>query len=183
MEAHFSKKIATLLDKNAFLETFGKFHRKLIVKVFRNLKKWGVEMKKFILTFLIFFLAGAAILFFSEFKTRNFVETFIASPDEFDEVVQGITIWGDGTNQAILKPNDDRYDEVLAALRKWEVKKVLFKDMDLNQKVYQLDFVNDAKPMDPYNILINADGIMNIHGREYELVNGSSVEELIEMAK
>lgn len=140
-------------------------------------------MRKLILSLFGILLLLGGLISYSEFKTKNFVNGFITSTDNFAEVVHGITIWEEGANIAILKPNDDKYGEVLASLRKWEVKRVLFKDMDYNQKMYQLDFVNDAKPLDPYNIIINAYGVMNIHGQEYELVNGSSIEELIEMAK
>lgn len=140
-------------------------------------------MKKLVLSIPRFLLLLAIIICYSEFKTKNFVDAFIASPDQLEEVVDGITIWEDGESVAIIKPEDEQYDEVLDTLREWEVKRALFKDMDVNNKLYQLDIYNDAKPMDAFNLLITKDGMINIHGQEYELVSGGSIEELIEVAK
>ncbi|QCR31109.1 hypothetical protein [Lysinibacillus sp. SGAir0095] len=141
-------------------------------------------MKKLILLLIGFLLLAAIFIFYPEFKTRNFVDAFITSSDNLEEVVQGMTIWEDGENSmGILKQDDEQYDEVLSAIRDWEVKRTLFKDMDHNQKMYQLDIIHDVKSMDSLNIIISNDGMLNIRGQEYELVNGSSIEEIIEITK
>ncbi|HWK23589.1 MAG TPA: hypothetical protein VNS08_11220 [Ureibacillus sp.] len=145
-------------------------------------------MKKLSLLLFGIFLLGAVTVFYQEFKTRNFVEYFIASSNNLEDVVHGITIWEEtdensSSSIAILRPGDEKYEEVLSALSSWEVRRALFKEMDLTKKLYKLDIVNDNRPMDPFDILITTDGMLNIHGEEYELVSGSSIEEITDLAK
>lgn len=140
-------------------------------------------MKKVILSSLGLLLLLAILICYSEFKTRNFVDTFITSPDRLEEVVQGITIREDGAIVADFKPTHERYNEVLSVLRKWEVRRVVFKDTDASQKAYGLDIANYDKAFNHFELAITADGRMNLEKREFELVNGSSIEELIELAK
>ncbi|MFC7686396.1 hypothetical protein [Ureibacillus sp. GCM10028918] len=139
-------------------------------------------MKKLILPLLGFWILAAIFIFYPEVKTRNFIDAFITSSDNLEEVVQGIEIRKDGAIVAILEPTDEQYEEVLAALKEWEVKRALFKDMDPNQEKYQLN-MNDATTMASFHMVITNDGMIDIRGKEYELVNGSSIDEIIEAAK
>jgi len=144
-------------------------------------------MKKLILSIPVFLILVGILFIYSEYKTRNFVDAFITSSDNLEEVVQGITIWGENEEHgqstlAILKPGDAHYEEVLAALSGWEVKRAIIKDKSA-QTIYQLDLANDAKPMDPLNIQIATNGTLYLHGYEYKLVKGNSIEEIIAIAK
>lgn len=144
-------------------------------------------MKKLLLSLPMFLILVGILIFYSEYKTRNFVDAFITSSDNSEEVVQGITIWEENEEHghstlAILKPGDAHYEEVLSALSGWEVKRALSKDKSA-QKIYQVDLASDAKPMDPLNIQIASNGTLYLHGYEYKLVKGSSIEEIIEMVK
>ncbi|MCM3388260.1 hypothetical protein M3649_08950 [Ureibacillus chungkukjangi] len=145
-------------------------------------------MKKVILSLVAFWILLGALIFYSEFRMVNFVHAFLSDPEELSDKVKGVTIWGEGENGtvqtlAILNPSEEKYEEVLAALNEWEVKRTLFSKQDSSQSMYRLYFSNKEKPINPYDILITSDGILNIHGREYKLVSGSSIEELIYIAR
>ncbi|MDN4494399.1 hypothetical protein [Ureibacillus aquaedulcis] len=140
-------------------------------------------MKKLILPLLGLWILAALFIFYPEFKTRNFMDAFITSPENVEEVVQGINIRKDGGIVAILKPTDEKYDEVLAELRSWEVKKAMFKDMDYSQEIVELDIMTDGKQLNSFHMAITNNGMIDIRGKEYELVDGSSIEEIIEVVK
>ncbi len=140
-------------------------------------------MKKLILSLMGILFLLAILILYPEYKTRNFVDSFITSSDNLEEVVQGLTIRKDGAIVATLKPGDKQYDEVLADLSKWEIKRAVFKDTDTGVETYQMDFLNDnLKPLTTFNIMITKEGMVDIRGKEYELVSGSSIEEIIEAA-
>lgn len=140
-------------------------------------------MKKLILPLLGFWVLAAIFIIYPELKTRNFMDAFITSSDSAEDVVQRISIRKDGKIEAILEPSDKQYDEVLSALNEWEVKRVPFKEVDFDQKMYELDIQNDAKSLAGLHIVIFKDGMIDIRGQEYKLVSGSSIEELIEGTK
>lgn len=136
----------------------------------------------------VFLLLAFVIIFYSEFRTLNFVDSFLSNPDELAEKVHRVTIWGEGADGSVetlatFNLGDEKFDEALAAISEWEVKRVLFKDMDSTQKMYKLDIGIHANPINPYNLNISSDGMMNIHGKEYELVSGRSIEEIIDIMK
>ena len=126
-------------------------------------------------------MAGIFIIY-PEYKTRNFVDSFITSEDNVEEVIQGISIRKDGAILATLKPTDEQFDELLTALRSWEIKKTS-KDKDPNQETYELTIMNDALQYGNFQLSITEDGMMDIRGSEYELVSGSSIEEIVKVAK
>ncbi|KGR76288.1 hypothetical protein [Ureibacillus sinduriensis] len=140
-------------------------------------------MKKFILPLVAFWILAAIFIIYPEFKTRNFIDAFVTSLDNTEEVIQGIAIRKDGKIEALLEPSDKQYDEVLSALKEWEVKRVPFKEADFDQEKYKLAIQNNARSLTGLNIVIYKDGMIDIRGKEYKLVNGSSIEELIEVAK
>ncbi|MFC7686395.1 hypothetical protein [Ureibacillus sp. GCM10028918] len=145
-------------------------------------------MKKVLLAVAGILVMAGAIIFYSEFRTVNFVDAFLANPEELADKVHGVTIWGEGDDDvsfealATFNPTNENYDEILAALSEWEVKRTLFQEIDYTN-LYKLDIANNAQPMNPFDIKVTSDGMMNIHGKEYKLVSGSSIEELIDMAK
>lgn len=138
-------------------------------------------MKKLILPLLGFWVLAAIFIIYPEFKTRNFIDAFITSSENVDEVVQGINIRKDGAIVAILEPKDEQFDEVLAELKNWEIKRAMFKDMDYSKEMVELDILNDAKPPNTFHMVITTDGMIGIRGKEYEVINGSSIEEIIEV--
>ena len=145
-------------------------------------------MKKVILSLAGFLLLLGALIFYSEFRTVNFVNAFLSNPEELADKVHRVTIRGElaaGSFEtlAIFNPSDENFDDVLAALSEWEVKRALFKKIDSTEIQYVMDIANNAKPIDPFDILISSDGMLNIHGNEYKLVSGPSIEELIDIAK
>lgn len=145
-------------------------------------------MKKVILSLAGFLLLIGALVFYSEFRTVNFVHAFLSNPEELADKVQRITIWGEGdsgSNQSlvILNKENENFDEVLAAISEWEVKRTLFNDIDLTKKTYSVDFTPPSNPLDGLSVLITPDEMLIIHSKEYKLVSGPSIEELIDIAK
>ncbi|WP_404427411.1 hypothetical protein LG296_02720 [Ureibacillus chungkukjangi] len=145
-------------------------------------------MKKVILSLVAFLLLLGALIFYSEFRTVNFVHAFLSDPEELADKVNGVTIWGEGGNGTVqtlatFNSSEEKYEEVIAALNEWEVKRTLFSKQDSSQDMYRINLSNIEKPINPYDILITSDGLLNIHGREYKLVDGPSIEDLIDIAK
>jgi len=139
-------------------------------------------LKKFIIWAVGFWVLAGIFIIYPEYKTRNFVDSFITSEDNVEEVIQGISIRKDGAILATLKPTDEQFDELLTALRSWEIKKTS-KDKDPNQETYELTIMNDALQYGNFQLSITEDGMMDIRGSEYELVSGSSIEEIVKVAK
>ncbi|MDN4494400.1 hypothetical protein [Ureibacillus aquaedulcis] len=144
-------------------------------------------MKKLLLAGAGILLLAGGIIFYSEFRTVNFVDAFLTNPDELADKVHRVTIWGEGDHEsfealAIFNQSDEDFDEILAALSEWEVKRTLFQDIDYTN-MYKMDIANNAQPINPVVLKITPDGMMNIHGKEYKLISGSSMEELIDIAK
>jgi len=139
-------------------------------------------LKKFIIWAVGFWVLAGIFIIYPEYKTRNFVDAFITSEDNVEEVIQGISIRKDGAILATLKPTDEQFDDLLTALRSWEIKKTS-KDKDPNQETYELTIMNDALQYGNFQLSITEDGMMDIRGSEYELVSGSSIEEIVKVAK
>lgn len=144
-------------------------------------------MKKVILTLVGVSLCVLLVLGFSEYRTKNFVDTFISNPDEFAEAVDSVVIWANNdtstTSEVIVNQDDVQFNEIQSAFSEWEMKRTIFKELDLNRQTYGVNFTNAENPMNSFNILIDEDGMINVNGYEYELVSGSSIEELIERVK
>ncbi|RND01208.1 hypothetical protein [Lysinibacillus halotolerans] len=144
-------------------------------------------MKKVILTLVGVSLCVLLVLGFSEYRTKNFVDTFISNPDEFAEAVDSVVIWANNdtstTSEVIVNQVDVQFNEIQSAFSEWEMKRTIFKELDLNRQTYGVNFTNAENPMNSFNILIDEDGMINVNGYEYELVSGSSIEELIERVK
>lgn len=144
-------------------------------------------MKKVIFTLVGVSLCVLLILGFSEYRTKNFVDTFISNPDEFADMVDSIVIWGESdtstVSEVIVNQGDEKFQEIQSAFSEWEVKRTVFKDLDLNSQTYGINFKSEENPMKSIHILINEDGMMNVNGYEYELVSGITIEELIDRVK
>ncbi|QDQ02464.1 hypothetical protein FOH38_19470 [Lysinibacillus fusiformis] len=137
------------------------------------------RLKILIPTLIIFIVA---LLIYSEFGTKNFVKEFIPSND-FEGILERITIWKnkDVANEsiAILNRQDARLDEVRQALNSWQVRRTVFKDIPY-ERAYQLElFFYDHN----LNIQITQAGFLFINGYSYELVSGTSIEELLAMVE
>lgn len=140
-------------------------------------------MKKVILTLVGVSLCVLLVLGFSEYRTKNFVDTFISNPDEFAEMVDSIVIWGESdtstVSEVIANEGDEKFQEIQSAFSEWEVERTVFKELDLNSQTYGVNFKSEENPMKSIHILINEDGMINVNGYEYELVSGITIEELI----
>lgn len=140
-------------------------------------------MKKVILTLVGVSLCVLLVLGFSEYRTKNFVDTFISNPDEFAEMVDSIVIWGESdtstVSEVIAKEGDEKFQEIQSAFSEWEVERTVFKELDLNSQTYGVNFKSEENPMKSIHILINEAGMINVNGYEYELVSGITIEELI----
>lgn len=141
-------------------------------------------MKKVILTLVGVSLCVLLILGFSEYRTKNFVDTFISNPDEFAEMVDSIVIWGESdtstVSEVITNEGDELFQEIQSAFSEWEVKRTVFKELDLTSQTYGVNFKSEENPMKSIHILIDKDGMINVNGYEYELVSGITIEELID---
>lgn len=141
-------------------------------------------MKKVILTLVGVSLCVLLILGFSEYRTKNFVDTFISNPDEFAEMVDSIVIWGESdtstVSEVITNEGDELFQEIQSAFSEWEVKRTVFKELDLTSQTYGVNFKSEENPMKSIHILIDKDGVINVNGYEYELVSGITIEELID---
>lgn len=141
------------------------------------------QRMKLVSTAIILLLCLVGIFYYSEYRTMNFVEAFIANPDDFEQSVNSISVseMNGGTNSTTLATayNDEElYVQIHSILNDWEVKKTISKDMDVSNIYYKIDFASKNNPLDALNILISDDGVMNVNGKEYELVDGD-LEELI----
>ncbi|MBD8027498.1 hypothetical protein H9636_12625 [Ureibacillus sp. Re31] len=141
-------------------------------------------MKKVILTLVGVSLCVLLVLGFSEYRTKNFVDTFISNPDEFVEMVDSIVIWGESdtstVSEVITNEGDELFQEIQSAFSEWEVKRTVFKELDLTSQTYGVNFKSEENPMKSIHILIDKDGMINVNGYEYELVSGITIEELID---
>lgn len=138
---------------------------------------------KLVIAAIILLLCVVGIFYYSEYRTMNFIDTFITNPDEFEQLVNSISIteMNGGTNNTILITTDkdeELYSQIRSTLSSWEVKRTLFKDMDVSNIYYKMDFTTENNSMDPLNILISEEGMMNVNGKEFELVKGD-LEELL----
>lgn len=138
---------------------------------------------KLVIAAIILLLCVVGIFYYSEYRTMNFIDTFITNPDEFEQLVNSISIteMNGGTNNTILITTDkdeELYSQIRSTLSNWEVKRTLFKNMDVSNIYYKMDFATENNSMDPLNILISEEGMMNVNGKEFELVKGD-LEELL----
>lgn len=138
---------------------------------------------KLVIAAIILLLCAFGIFYYSEHRTMNFIDTFITNPDEFEQLVNSISIteMNGGTNNTILITTDkdeELYNQIRSTLSNWEVKRTLFKNMDVSNIYYKMDFATENNSMHPLNILISEEGIMNVNGKEFELVKGD-LEELL----
>jgi hypothetical protein len=135
-------------------------------------------VKKTVLTTGIILLGVISVVGYSTYSERKFVDEFITA-DNFDERLNRVTIWETNSHLnesiAIAKRNDEELEKVRAALEDWQVRKTFFKNMDY-EEAYQLDI---SYGEDILTIPISSDGLMNIQGHTYELVNGAQIEELL----
>lgn len=140
-------------------------------------------MKKVILTLVGVSLCVLLVLGYSEYRTKNFVDTFISNPDEFAEMVDSIVIWGESdtstVSEVIANEGDEKFQEIQSAFSEWEVERTVFKELDLTSQTYGVNFKSEENPMKSIHILINEDGMINVNGYEYQLVSGITIEELI----
>lgn len=134
--------------------------------------------KRMIMTSGIILLCAFGVVGYSTYSEQKFVDAFITE-ERFDERLNQVTIWETNghvnENLANAKRNDERLEKVRAALEDWQVKKTFFKYMD-HEEAYQLDI---SYGEDTLMIMISSDGLMNIQGHTYELVNGPQIEELL----
>lgn len=144
-------------------------------------------MKKVVLTIFAVALCVIFIISYSTFKPKNFVDTFITNPDEYEHLVDSVIIWekagSSNVSLATLNRGDEGYEEVRDVLNDWEVKRVMFSEIDYNDFSTQIDIKSVHHSLSYLNIYINEDGVMSINGSAYQLVNGTSVKELIAIAK
>ncbi|MFL0507165.1 hypothetical protein ACH0B5_15605 [Ureibacillus sp. 179-F W5.1 NHS] len=144
-------------------------------------------MKKVIFTLIGVSLCVLLILGFSEYRTKHFVNTFISNPDEFTNMVDSIVIWEENNtstvSEIIANQGDEKFQEIQNVFSEWEVKRTVFKDLDLNSQTYGINFKSEENPMKSIHILVNEDDMINVNGYEYELVNGIPIEELIDRVK
>lgn len=141
---------------------------------------------KWVIIVLVLGLCIAGILFYSEYRTKNFVDEFFVNPGKFEETVDSISIWemnGGVDNKSILIVNKDEelYSEVCNIFNNWEVKRTLFKRLDVSNSYYKIVFSNKNNSINPINILISKDEMLNVYTREYELVKGD-LDELLKIA-
>ena len=147
-------------------------------------KRWKILIVTAVILLLV-------ILAFSEYRTKSFVHTFITDPNELEQKVDRITIWkqeldsNSNISVASISSNDESFNEVLLAFKDWEVKKLFFGELDSSNTTYTITMTNNEKSIykENFNVLMLKDGMMNINGREYKLVNGPSLDEVIEMMK
>lgn len=134
--------------------------------------------KRMVVTTGIILLCALGAVGYSTYSEREFVDAFITE-EKFDERLNQVTIWETNghlnENLANAKGNDERLEKVWAALDDWQVRKTFFKYMD-HEEAYQLDI---SYGEDTLRIMISSDGLMNIQGHTYELVNGPQIEELL----
>lgn len=127
-------------------------------------------------------------LTYSEYRTKSFIHTFIADPEQLEEKVERITIYEQRleTNVSIatLNSGEEQFEDVLLALKDWKVKKLFYsEDLDPVKQTYLINMTNDDKPIykDSFELIITKEGIMSVNGREYKLVSGNSLEEIMTM--
>lgn len=134
--------------------------------------------RRMVLATGIIVLGVIGVVGYSTYSERKFVDTFITE-EHFDERLNRVTIWETNSHLnesiAIAKQHDERLEKVRAALEDWHVRKTFFKNMDY-EEAYQLDITYGE---DTLTIPISSDGLMNIQGHTYELVNGPQIEELL----
>ena len=125
------------------------------------------------------------ILAYSEYRTKNFVHTFISDLDELEQKVDQITIWKQEIDSNIsiasINNDDEQFNKVLLGLKEWQVKKLFFGDQDASNETYLITMTNDEKSIYQENtkVIMTKEGIMNINGRKYKLVEGPSFEEIL----
>lgn len=145
------------------------------------------KVLKIIISITLFILCIGGVLYYSEYRTKNFVKTFIfQNPDDFERYVDNISIWemDDGVKNTKLvsaSQNEKTYKELHKALSNWEVKRTLIKDLDTKNS-YQIEISRFSMSVNTVNVLISEDGVMGVRGKKYQLRKGN-IEELLELIK
>ncbi|KGR84346.1 hypothetical protein [Lysinibacillus odysseyi] len=126
----------------------------------------------------IILLGVAVVTGYSTYSEQRFVDVFIKE-DQFDERLDQVTIWETNShlNESLAnaKRSDEQLEKVRQALEDWQVRKTFFKNMDY-EEAYQIDI---SYGEDTLTIPISSDGLMNIQGHTYVLVDGPQIEELL----
>jgi len=139
---------------------------------------------------IILVLIGAFV--FSKLSEKNLVNDLIIDSNKYEELIELVTVWEKGenatdTNILISYPEDASYKEIQNVLSKWKVKRNYFGDTANTAKTYRIVFTirdqpNQPLPYESIEIIVDKDGKLNIHGKEYKLVDGK-IEELLELTK
>lgn len=126
---------------------------------------------------VVFVLGVITILFFSQYGKKNFVNAFIINPNKFEETIDNIAIWEITEHKSesilIINKGEELYDKARTVLTNWEVKKDLSKNLNATNTMYKIVLTNNEHPTKPITILVNEDGMINIHRKEYKFVKGN----------
>ncbi|MCM3386921.1 hypothetical protein M3649_02105 [Ureibacillus chungkukjangi] len=141
---------------------------------------------KILISITLFIICIGGVLYYSEYRTKNFVNAVDSDLDNFKYFVDSISILemeNDGFNTKLVAANKDEklYSKLYSTLINWEVKRTLTKDFDTKNS-YQIVITRGTHSINTLNVLISKDGIMNFNGKNYQLKK-ENIEELLEIIK
>lgn len=136
---------------------------------------------KILLSAIIIILCIGGILYYSEYRTMNFIDAFVSNPDEFEELVDSIAVTSNVTSNGILTTayqDDPLYNELHNVLSEWEVKKT-FKKQGMDN-LFKISLKSEKHSISSLSILVSTNGILNVNGSNYQLVQGNT-EDILEL--